>query len=204
MPNQSLISPKQPMRGVAHVDGGLPRSRGQAARSVHILVSRPELARCVERVARVWDASLQVAPPGELRQRVEAALALPQTSLLVVGLSADLGDELLLDMLTSVQRFLGGEEPWEAIPEFALLTGRDIEQVTGLSQRLLRSAPVRVPATRFVHIQSSAQSAETFSWERYPLGEGVERAVLEAAGLAEFIRRPAAAVAFQTHGGEAC
>jgi hypothetical protein len=173
-------------------------------RSVHLVVARPELVRSAERLAGAWNASIKVTSPDEFRTQITSALALPGASVVAVGLRDDLTDDLLLDMLACTQDFVLGEAAWESAPQCTLVTGRDLEQVARFIERLVTS-PQSVATERFVQVRPGANFSEIVEIERESRGALRVRRVEEGAErLADFLRRPAAGIACQTHGTESC
>ena len=173
--------------------------------SVHVLVWHADLVAAAKQVARDCGGSLQVIRQDELSDRVDTLLRLSGSSTLVVGPRADIDDDLLLDALGAMQRFIEGEDSWESVPTITFLSGRDVPHVRALCERFHDASVSPDRTARFVHVQGGDESAQTISWELdQELGGRARRTTAGGDPLRSLLREPAAAIAYQTHGGEAC
>ncbi|TCO15702.1 hypothetical protein EV652_12175 [Kribbella steppae] len=123
---------------------------------------------------------------------------------LVVLLRQDAGDSLLLGLLTDLEQALAGSLPWDKVPQFTLLTARDLPALSWVAAKACLSLE---PAERkrLVHLLPDKHHCASRELElSVSTGPVVAQRTVDGVAVPSTLLQYAQAVAVQTHGSDAC
>src|SRR5262249_54763711 len=112
------------------------------------------LAGCAGLPVRVASGDLAAAAREELRAHGQPVIVVPTRD--------EAADALLVGLLTEFEAALASEMPWDELPRFTLLTGRDLASLSWvvakeIARRLQRGS--RQPERRLAHFTPAEDSA---------------------------------------------
>jgi len=120
----------------------------------------------------------------------------------------DADDVLLFGMLDAVEQMLTSFHPWQGLPKYGLVTGRDFAAASALTARLIAAASrpdARPDGIRVRRYAPAAFSSEVCTSTISLDGSvGADRRSLRQTELLASYRDRVDVMAFQAHGSEAC
>ena len=173
--------------------------------SLRIIAAETELHSCARELAKSLAASFVGPSREQLRKGLHTALSAPDASVMLVARVADLTDDLLVVWLDAIERCAMADRVWDSVPEFSVLTGRTIAEIEARCARIIEEREASDMLLRFVHVHLSGASVQIQTVSTDAHGRPIlSRTTAEGDALAALLRQPAFAVAYDTHGGEAC
>ena len=181
-------------------------TRGQCPdRPLSVVVAAGPTAVLASLLAGYLDAAIHVTP--DSLNAAALSEAHNGREVIIVALRDELNDATLLETLADLDRALTSHEPWDSITTTSLITGRNL---SALSWVIAKTAGVSLAGT---------QPDSPLSLAQYSVGSGSIR-IRECtvnpdghlsghvrdqeSGLLESILKPTTAVAYYTHGSDAC
>lgn len=180
---------------------------GEDTRSAVALIGRPASVFATLFAART-DRSLHLVD-----SLVEAvgSLAMPHSSSTLFAAPEDADDLLLFGMLGAVERMLPTDRPWDDLPRYALITGRDLAALSWMTAKLIAAASrsdAGIAGMRGVRVRryaSADSGSNVCDSTQSPDGStSANSKHLRQSELLASYRDRIDVMAFHAHGSEAC
>ncbi len=171
--------------------------RADAAGQTVILSERSPAALAASVLAGALNLPLVLSSGPEILEEIKNA---PQGCSVAVCLLADnAADSLLFSLLDHFHDRLGGQDTWETLPKFSLITGRDISSLSWFVAKLAAQPGLGWgKGSRYGLQHEDVRNGHSATHEIHTgAGHG-------SIDLARDLEEPPAVVAYSTHGTETC
>lgn len=170
------------------------------ANSTSVVIATPSTWPFAELLAaatgRRWKVTTDAAPLTDLAS---------ESSFIFVAEPSRCTDDLLLQRLDDLAAALDVGAPWEHLPRFAIVTGRDYRALSWLVAKLVTRTRRPTPEQpRVRHFHPAVEDSQLLTVGVVPSSNRVTRMRLGSGDLVAAYAEKIDVVAFRTHGSEAC